>query len=206
MLLIVGFLISGVVITAMNPYCSALFFKTEVPKTVELPNLRNLSSSECQSLLRGGYRLSNKYNLKLTKDSIGVYCLCVVKKHFTHVSACMEIGTTEQLQLHVLCNPHMRPDCLPSAIGKDWFGLSLWYQEEFTVEYTVMNIDSSEIRSLNLTNTTPSLSSVWLEALDCRDKINWTIAFIVLGALCICLAVAGCCCCCCCWIRYKRKK
>lgn len=187
----------------MNPYCSALFFGTEVPDTVDLPNLRNLSSSECQSLLTGGYRLSNEYNLKLTKDS-EVYSLCVVKKHFTHVSACVEIGTTEQLQRHVICNPDMRPDCLPSAIVRHWFGLSLWYQEKFMVDYTVVDIDSSEISSLNLTNTTHSLSSVWLKALDCQDKKNWAIATIVLGVLlCFCLAVTvGCCF----WIHYKRKK
>ena len=198
------FLIPGLVIIASYPQCPALYFSGEEPNAIFIPDLRNLSSSQWKSMLAGKYNLSNEYNLKLTQDNvIEVYSLCVVKKHFTHVSACVEIGTTEQLQLHVICNPKMRSDCLPSAIVGHWFGLSLWYQEEFTVEYTVMDIDSSEIDSWNLTGTSPNPSSVWLDVLDCQHMINITIAVIFFGIiLCICcLGPLPCCLWICCQVK-----
>ena len=200
------FLLYGFVIIASYPQCPALHFGGKKPSEIFIDDLRNLSTSEWMSMLAGKYKLSNEYNLKLTQDNFEMYSLCVVKNHFTHLLACVEIGTTEQLQLHVICNPDMRPDCLPSAIVGHWFGLSLWYQEEFTVEYTVMDIDSSEIFSRNLTGTSPNLSSVWLDVLDCQRIINITIAVIFFGILlCICcLGPLPCCLWICCQVMIKK--
>ena len=189
------FLVCGVAITANQPHCAALYFGTKEPHPYTLPDLRNLSVSEWNSLLAGRYKLSIKYKLKLTEDILGVYSLCVLKRRFTHVSACVEIGTVEELQLHVICGPDMRPDCLPGSIVGHSFGLSLWKQEESTVEYTVVNIDSSEIDSKNLTNTTRSLSSIWFDVLNCQDAVNWLIAVMIFGILVFicCLGLGGCC-------------
>ena len=192
-LLSILFFVCGVTITATYPHCAALYFGTEKPNTITLPDLRNLSSSEWNSLLAGRYKLSRKYKLKLTEDT-GIYSLCVLKRHFTHVSACVEIGTVEELQLHVICGPDMRPDCLPSATVGEYFGLSLWKQEESTVEYTVVNVDSSEIGGWNVTNVTTTLSSIWLDVLDCQSAVTWIMALIGSGILfCIgCLSCPGC--------------
>ena len=193
-------LVCGVIIWAIHPHCAPLYFGTAKPNTVTLPNLSNLTSSERNSLLEGRYKLSDKYNLKLTEDNMKVYSLCVMKRHFTHVSACMEIGTDKQLERHVICSPDMRPDCLPGAIVGHWFGLSLWDKEKATVEYIVVDIDSSEIGSWNLTDTTPSLSFIWFDALDCRGTVAWTIAVVVLGIfLCSCCSVLSGCCFWLCW-------
>ena len=201
--LLIILLVPGSIIWAIHPHCAQLYFGTENPNTVALPNLSNLTSSECNSLLEGRYKLSDKYNLKLTEDSLRVYSLCVMKRHFTHVSACMEIGTDEQLQLHVICGPDMRPDCLPGAIVGHWFGLSLWDKEKGTVEYMVVDIDSSEIGSWNLTDTAPSLSSIWFDALDCQGTVAWTIAVVLGIFLSICCSVLSGCCIWFCW-QFKR--
>ena len=190
----------GIVKMAAYPHCKDLYFRNEEPNVVTLPALHNSSSSKRNLLLAGRYHLSNEYSLKLTMDTFGDYSLCVMKRHFTHVSACVEIGTDEQLQLHVICSPDMRPDCLPGAIVGHRFGLSLWDKEKGTVEYKVVDVDSSEINSWNLTNTTRSLSSLWLDALDCRSTVAWTKASIILGIfLCICCMVLFGCCVWLCW-------
>ena len=202
-ILLIILLVPGSIIWAIHSHCAPLYFGTENPNTVTLPDLGNLSSSEYNSLLAGKYELSNEYNLKLTEDSLRVYSLCVMKRHFTHVSACMEIGTDKQLQLHVICSPDMRPDCLSGAIVGHWFGLSLWDKEKGTVEYIVVDVDSSEINRWNLTNTTITLSSVWLDALDCRGIVGWTVATIIIPVfLCICgFGAAGSFLCLCCHNR-----
>ena len=206
-LVIVSFLTAGTYITAKFPYCGALYFGIEEPNAFILPDLRNLSLSEQISLLAGSYKVSNKYNLKLTQGNFGVISLCVLKRHFTRVSACVKIGTPKQLQHHVICGPDMRPDCLPGSIVGHYLGLSLWYEEESTVVYTAVNVDSSETVRRNLTDTSPTLSSIWYDVLDCQVFVNLTIAVIFFWSLIFicCLGCAGCClwiCCPCC--RAKR--
>ena len=207
MVIIILFLIFGVSIVASYPHCDALYFGTEEPNAFILPDLRNLSLSEQISLLAGSYKVSNEYNLKLTQGNFGVISLCVLKRHFTQVSACVKIGTPNQLQHHVICGPDMRPDCLPGSIVEHYLGLSLWYQEESTVVYTVVDVDSGKIGGRNITNTTATLSSIWYGVLDCQVFVNLTIAVIFFGSMIIicCLGCAGCCLWICCQC-YKEKR
>ena len=198
---VVTFLIVGVTFVASFPHCDALYFGIEQPRTVILPDLYNLSSSEQISLLAGTYELSSEYRVQVTRDAALMFKLCIIKRFFTTVSACVNIGTDpENLWT---CSPDRRPDCLPSAIVDRFFGLSLWYQEESTVMYTIVNTDSSMISGQNITNTTSTLSAVWFDGLGCQVLLNLTIAVIFFGSLIFicCLGCAGYClwiCCCCC--------
>ena len=198
---IILFLGIGVDILARFPHCDALYFGTEQPRTLILPDLYNLSSSETISLLAGTYKLSSEYRLQLTRDAALLIKLCIRKRHFTTVSACVDVGT--DLENLCICSPDMRPDCLPSALVDHFFGLSLWYQEESTVMYAIMDIDSGAISGKVVTNTTSTLSAVWYDGLGCQVLLKLTIAVIFFGSLIFscCLGCAGCClwiCCCCC--------
>ena len=198
---VITFLITGVTILARFPHCDALYFGTEQPHTLILPDLYNLSLSDGKSLVAGNYKLSSEYRLKLRRDAALMFKLCIRKRYFTTVSACVDVGTDpENLWI---CSPDMRPDCLPSAIVDRFFGLSLWYQEESTVMYSIVNIDSGMISGKNVTNTTSTLSAVWYDGLGCQVLLKLTIAVIFFGSLTFicCLGCAGCClwiCCCCC--------
>ena len=203
---VVTFLIVGVTFVASFPHCDALYFGIEQPRTVILPDLYNLSSSEQISLLAGTYELSSEYRVQVTRDAALMFKLCIIKRFFTTVSACVNIGTDpENLWT---CSPDRRPDCLPSAIVDRFFGLSLWYQEESTVMYKIVDIDSGAIYERTLTNTTTSLSDVWLGMIKCQPLLNLTWAVIAFG----CLLIAICCLVCtvwCFWIccqRWKRKR
>ena len=198
--IIILFLICGVAILASNPLCDGLYFGTEEPQIIVLPDLYNLSSSEWYSLLAGTYQLSSKYNLQITVDALSTYKLCITKRYFTKVSACMKIGTDLEMWI---CSPDMRPDCLPSAIVDHWFGVSLWYPDESTVVYTIVDIESSLITGRHVTNTTTTLSAVWKDSFDCQVSTNLTIAVIFFGSLIFicCLGCAGWCI----WICCKAK-
>ena len=57
--------------------------------------------------------------------------LRIVDSNTARVSVCLNTGTdVEQV---VICGPHMRPDCLPSVTAGQYFGLSLWTQNDSTV-------------------------------------------------------------------------
>ena len=200
---IIIFLIVGAIFLASFPHCDALYFGIEQPRTLILPDLNNLSSSEQISLLAGTYKLSSEYRLQLTRDAASLIKLCIIKKYFSTVSACVDVGAYPGYLW--ICSPDMRPDCLPSAIVDHYFGLSLWFQDESgsTVMYTIVNIDSSRIFGRDVTNTTSTLSDVWYDGLGCQVSLNLTIAVIFFGSLIFicCLGCAGCClwiCCCCC--------
>lgn len=204
-ILIVSFIITGVANLGKLPQCEALYFGTKEPNIVTLPDLHNLSSSERNSLLKGTYKLSHEYNLKLLIEDRQLIELCVTKRDYTPVSApvsaCVDVGT--DLENLWICSPDMRPDCLPSAIVDRFFGLSLWYQEESTVMYTIVNTDTGMISGKNVTNTTSTLSAVWYDGLGCQVFLKLTIAVIFFGSLTFicCLGCAGCClwiCCFCC--------
>ena len=179
---IVLFLLIGVSIVAYQPYCDALYFGTEELHAVSLPDLRNLSPSERYSLLAGNYELSSEYYLKMEKDEAEIISLCVLKRYFSKDSACLRIGT--DVESVVICGPDMRPNCLPSAILEHFFGLSLWYQEESIVSYSILNIDTSGRSWRYLSNTTTTLSAVWYELIgECKIVVNMTIAVISFGVL-----------------------
>ena len=178
-----------------------------------LPDLRHLSQKERASLLTGSYKLSSKYNLKLEQDNFVVYSLCIVKRYSTRVSVCLPIGSN--LEEVMICDPHMRADCLPSAIVQHYFGVSFWYQFNSTVMYIIADIDSSEIKGGRvITNMTTSLSALWYDTLGCQNYVHVQVLAIVAGAL------GGFCClgfitCClgiiagyCCWLchRYCKHK
>lgn len=198
-LCIISFLISliGGIYLAIFPLCDTLQFGTEEPRTIVLPDLHNLSSSEQLSLLEGNYELSTKYNLKLAEDLEDVK-LCIIKKYFTRISACIQVGT--DMENTWICTPDTRSDCLPSALVDHYFGLSLWKQEESTVVYNVVDIESSQIYERRLTNTTATLSTVWYTMLDCWSYMRLTEAVIVFGILficcggCLCLCIISHCC------------
>ena len=192
-ILIILFLLIGVVFLATYPLCSALYFGTEEPHIVVLPDLHNLSSPEWFSLLAGTYELTSKYNLQLTEDALHRVELCIIKRYYTKVSACVEIGTGSENMW--ICTPDTRPDCLPSAVVDHWFGVSRWFLDESTVYYTVVDIDSSKIYGKVVTNTTTTLSAVWYDMLGCQIYMNLTIAVIFFGSLIFicCLGCAGCC-------------
>ena len=181
-------------------YCNALYFESEDPNALNLPDLRNMSISERASLQEGSYKLSSDYSLKLTQDYLGVISLCVLKKYHTRVSACFERGTN--LEEVVVCSPEMRPDCLPGSIVNHYFGVSLWYQNDSTVEYSVVDIDSSASYGKELTNTTTTLTAVWLYVLAyCEVTVEVTIALIIFGVLevlsiCCLVHCVGCFVCC----------
>ena len=200
---VITFLIVGVIFLAVYPHCDALYFGTEQPHTLILPNLYNLSLSDGKSLLAGNYKLSSEYRLQVSQDAALMFKLCIRKRYFTTVSACVDVGTDpENLWI---CSPDMRPDCLPSAIVDHFFGLSLWYQEESTVMYTIVDIESSMISGKNVTNTTSTLSAVWYDGLGCQVFLKLTIAVIFFGSLIFicCLGCAGRCL----WIcRYYCKQ
>ena len=188
LMLIAIFLLYGISIVASLPYCDALYYGTEELHIVSLPDLRNLSLSESYSLLAGSYELSGEYNLKIEKDSVGRFSLCVLKRYFSKDSACLPLGTHDVEEV-VICGPDMRADCLPSAIVEHYFGLSLWYQEESTVVYFILDIDTGARGGKNLTNTATTLSAVWYEMLvECKVVVNLTIAVIFFGVL-----LCGCC-------------
>ena len=202
--IIILFLICGVAIVANFPLCDALYFGTEEPHTIVLPDFRNLSSSELSSLLAGTYKISSKYRLQLKEDPLHIIKLCIRKRQFTKVSACMDIGTNlEGLEMWI-CSPDTRPDCLPSAIVDHWFGVSLWFQERFIVAYAIMDIDSSAISGRHVTNTTTMLSDVWYDLFGCQVFTNLTIAVIFFGSLIIicCLGCAGWCLRFCCKVKW----
>ena len=197
MLIIILFLIIGTCILAAAPppwpFCDALYFGTKEPTTYVLPDLRNLSLSEWNCLRIGNYKLSSEYYLQLTENVPPIIKLCILKRFFTRVSACVEIGTS--LENNWICSPDMRPDCLPSAIVDHYFGLSLWYEDVSTIEYTIVDVDSSAIFGRHLNNTTATLSSIWYDMLGCQVFVNLTIAVIFFGSLTLicCLGCAGCC-------------
>ena len=198
---IISFLGAGGEILARFPHCDALYFGIEQPHTLILPDLYNVSLSDGKSLLAGTYKLSSEYRLQVSRDAALMFKLCIIKRYFTTVSACVDVGTDpENLWI---CTPDMRPDCLPSAIVDHYFGLSLWYQDEFTVMYTIVNTDTGMISGKNVTNTTSTLSAVWYDGLGCQFFLKLTIAVIFFGSLIFicCLGFVGCClliCCCCC--------
>ena len=184
LILIALFLVVGVIIIAHYPYCDALYFGTKEIHTVSLPDLRNLSQSELNSLLIGRYELSSEYNLGLEIDGVGIISLCILKRYVSKESACLQIGTESNVEQIVICSPEIRADCLPSAIVEHYFGLSLWSQEESTVAYFVINIDTGARAGKNLTNTTTTLPAVWYELLGvCTVVVNVTIAVIFFGVL-----------------------
>ena len=184
------FLLTGVLILSLSPHCDGLYYGTEKPRTIVLPNLRNLSSSEWDSLQAGTYELSSEYNLQLIEDPRTVK-LCILKKRFTLTSACIQVGT--DMENTWICTPDTRPDCLPSAVIDSYFGLSLWKQEESTVVYNIVDIETSEINKRTLTNTSTTLSSVWYDMIDCQHYIKLTISVVFFGFLFfICV---GCLCC-----------
>ena len=204
-ILIVSFIITGVAILGKLPQCDALYFGTKEPNVVILPDLHNLSSSERNSLLAGTYKLSHEYNLKLLIEDRQLIKLCVTKRDYTPVSACVDVGT--DIGNLWICSPDMRPDCLPSALVDHYFGLSLWYQEESTVKYKIVDIDSGAIYERMLTNTTTSLSDVWFDVIKCQPLMNLTWAVIAFGCLliicflvCIVWSLRICC------QRWKRKR
>ena len=205
-ILIVSFIITGVAILGKLPQCDALYFGAKKPNIVTLPNFHNLSSSERNSLLKGTYKLPSEYNLQLLIEDTHLIKLCVLKRDYTTASACVLVGT--DLQNLWICSPDMRPDCLPSALVAHFFGLSLWYQEESTVKYKIVDIDSGAIYERTLTNTTTSLSDVWLDMIKCHPLMNLTWAVIAFG----CLLIAICFLVCtvwCLWIccqHWKRKR
>lgn len=189
------FLLTGVILVASNSYCDALYFgNEELINTVILPDLRNLSQSETYSLLAGRYKLSSEYYLKIEKDAVGIISLCLLKRHFSKDSACLQMGT--DLESVVICSPDMRPDCLPSSIVEQYFGVSFWYPEKSTVFYAIVDFDSSAGAGKYLTNTTTTLSAVWYDLLAvCEVVVNLTIAVIFFGVLIFvcCLGCAVCC-------------
>lgn len=203
---IVSFIITGVTILGKLPQCDALYFGTKEPNIVTLPDLHNLSSSERNSLLAGTYKLSHEYNLKLLIEDRQLIELCVTKRDYTPVSACVDVGT--DLGNLWICSIDMRPDCLPSALVDHYFGLPLWNKDESTVKYKIVDIDSGAIYERTLTNTTASLADLWFDMIKCQPLLNLTWAVIAFG----CLLIAICTLVCtfwCLWIccqRWKRKR
>ena len=176
------FIFVGGILVAALPYCDSLYFGTEEPMSLILPDLRHLSQKERALLMTGSYKLSSEYDLKMTQDGVGMNKLCILKRHFTTVSACFELGS--DLEQVVICGPDMRPDCLPSAIVEHYVGASFWLRNESTVVYSIVDIDSSEIFERSLTNTTTTLSAAWYDVLTyCQDIVNLTIAIIFFGIL-----------------------
>ena len=199
--IIIVFLIYGVAILASNPLCGGLYFGTEEPQIIVLPDFHNLSSLEWNSLLSRSYELSSKYNLQFTVDASRMFKLCIRKKYFTKVSACVEIGTDLEMWI---CSPDTRPDCLPSAIADHFLGLSLWFPGESTFIYAIVNIESSAISGRHVTNTATKLSAVWYDLLGCQVITNLTIAVIFFGSLITicCLGCAGWCLGICCKVKW----
>ena len=179
----------GAVTAVLHPYCAAQFYGTKEPTAIILPDLRNLSSSERNSLVTGRYNLTSEYNLQMTTDVVGTFQLCILKnlRLFSKVSACLHISTAMQLQRYVVCSPGMRPDCLPGSIVEHYFGLSLWHRDESTVIYVVLDIESNTIIGKILTNPTTTLASIWYDVLHCPSYVHLNIFLIVCGLLfCIC--------------------
>ena len=193
----------GLVISAIyaphSLYCNGSVYRSEEPKILILPDLRNLSMSENNSLLAGSYEVSSKYSLKMETIS-GFISLCIVERNFTRVSACLEIGSdVEQV---VICGPDLRPDCLPSATASHYFGVSIWSQNDSTVVYTIVDIDTNSLLRKDITNTTSTLSSVWYELLNCQIEVNFILTALlsfVIGILLISMNIFISLCCC---IRY----
>lgn len=196
----VMFLLVGGIFASSEPYCKALYFDSEEPNAINLPDLRNLSSSERNSLRAGSYELSSEYYLKMTQYDLGIISLCIQKKFFTTVSACFEIGI--DVEEVVICGADVRPDCLPGSIVDQYVGASLWFLNDSTVLYTILDIDSSAIFRKELTNTTTTLSALWYEILNCPYIINLTIAVMFFGILLFICWLAPClgCCLLCCWL------
>ena len=197
------FVLTGVIIVAAVSYCDALYYGTGELHVIVLPNLHNLSSSEQDSLLGGTYELSSNYNLQLIIDPQAVN-LCILKKHFTRTSPCIQVGT--DMENTWICTPDTRPDCLPSAIIDSYFGLSLWKQEESTVVYNIVDIEASEIYPKTLTNTTTTLSAVWYDLLDCQSFMNFTISVIIFGILFFICCLGYPVCLCICYHSGKKKR
>ena len=164
------------------------------PTVVTLPDLHNPSQLE-EALHGGSYELSSEYDLKVTEDASHIINLCILKKRFSRVSACLKIGVGQFL---LACDPDMRPDCLPSSIIEHFFGVSLWFPPELFNEskviYSMVDIDSSEKYSRRLTNTT-TLSAVWYDVLSCHIFIELTIAVIICGIVIIICCLGGSVCC-----------
>ena len=198
-----SFILLGVIIVAAVSSCDALYYGTGELHVIVLPNLHNLSSSEQDSLLAGTYELSSNYNLQLIKDPQAVN-LCILKKHFTRISPCIQVGT--DMENTWICTPDTRPDCLPSAVFDSYFGLSLWKQEESTVMYNIVDIEASEIYRKTLTNTTTTLSAVWYDLLDCQTYMNFTISVIILGILFFICCLGYPVCLCICYHSRKKKR
>ena len=177
----------GISFIVLAPYCDALYFGIEEPKTVVFPDLQNLQLWENRSLLTGTYWLPNqyKYYLKIEKNELGEISLCVIKRHFTRVSACFEMG-----KWSVLCQPDMRPDCLPSSTFSHFIGASVLFTPKSEVSYTVLNLESSA-KLTKVIDENATLSAVWHDVLHCQVIVNVTIAIIIFGIM-SCLAPLGC--------------
>ena len=195
MLLLALSAVSGPTFAALHPYCDAQVFGKKEPTAINitLPDLRHLSQKERALLMTGSYKLSSEYDLKMTQDGVGMNKLCILKRHFTTVSACFELGS--DLEQVVICGPDMRPDCLPSAIVEHYVGASFWYQDNSTVIYIILDIDSSALSGIVITNTTTTLSSLWYDILGCQDYAHLQVLIIIAGVLGIscCLVLSACC-------------
>lgn len=204
--------ISGPTFAALNPYCDAQVFGKKEPTAINitLPDLHHLSQKERILLVTGSYKLSSEYNLKMIQDGVGMIKLCVSKRHFTTVSACFEIGS--DLEQVVICGPDMRPDCLPGSIVEHYVGASFWYQDNSTVIYIILDIDSSVLSGFVITNMTKTLSSCWYDTLRCQDYVHLQVLTIVAGVLgfSCCLVLSFCCLgvsiCFSTWVCHQRHK
>ena len=126
------------------------------------------------------------------------YFLRVVVRQDTSPALCILHGTSSSSTSYTLqiitsaeesplCSPEQRPACLPSTHvnfnNTDFFGVSVWNQNNLSAHYLIVNAKAELISQTNLTSASFNLQNLWYNALDCKQKWDRVIAFAVFAAV-----------------------
>ena len=140
-----------------------------------------LKGSQVQAT-SGMVQLPNDFFLKVVVRR-GTPSLCVHHRSSTNTTFTLQLATSTEDS--PLCSPEQMPDCLPNSHvsfnGTDYFGVSVWDQQNSTVLYVIVDIYSRITFQRNLTNAFFNLHDLWYNALKCKEReLTGTVATITL--------------------------
>ena len=144
-----------------NPLCYKIFFKTDSPTTVSLPEFK----SSCVEV-----DLPDPYYLVYQETpEDGNYSLCIVGQQLQALPPCWHFTSNQ-----TICRPQQHPLCLPAAFdstsppSNPRFGLSLFDIASNITIYYILNAGSGESYSEVLSGAS-DLNTIWFNALECSQ-------------------------------------
>ena len=129
--------------------------------------------------------LPNEYYLRVVVEKGMSPALCILHgTSSSNTSYTLQIITS--VEESPLCSPEQRPECLLSThanvYNTDYFGVSVWNQNNSSAHYLIVNANAKLISQTNLTNSSFNLQNLWYNALDCKQASNLVIVFAVFAA------------------------